>query len=736
MPPLLAFGHIAYGAALNFLLLVAALGCLARLARPSLERTATRTLDRAERLLVLGLLLSSCIVAAVTLGGTLGLAANRAAMVAIATLLAVGLTPASGRSPRGFATSFGAWVRAIGADVRFLASSGLSEWSIRLAWFCVGVPLVVLFCDRAFAPPVAWDALTYHLTFPLHWLQSGHLDTLVQPTGEPSSTYYPLVGEMHFYWGLLSTGTDAWSALAQLPFLAFGALSVACIARIEGGGPGFALLAAALWASLPVALRQAVEPMVDIVQPAFFLAAAFLLLRWRSEGGTWRLVLAGAALGLAAGVKYTGLVWALSLCPLIFAAIARRRPGGRWVYPVLLALGIATVLGGYSYVRNLWAGGNPVLPLHLALAGRTLFPGARAAGEYFGSALHQPALDALAVSPRALLDLGPMVPFCLVGALVSLLGAGRIRSRAASTSYATPMAALLGIALFLLAIPYREPRHVLVPASLAIAVLPGLVPERTSARSVPWLLGLLPGLNLPATLFYWAKDLARVGPGPRHASAVAAVVALSILLWRSSHRTAAPGTAPSPPNRAGPSLWRALLAGSLILVLLSALLAAYESRRFAQWERYWSTRYPRGTREARADFAEAARAWRVVAERTRSIPTLVAYAGTNIPYPLAGYGLRNEVLFVPRNSNWESWHFDWTTRVPDPFGRPSLDSWLSNVRRLAPRYLCIFRELKGNDPQERFPIEAAWADAHRGMFRLAWATRWARIYEVEPGQAD
>src|SRR2546428_3996934 len=112
----------------------------------------------------------------------------------LALTVALGLLSMTGRAWR---TSWGATGR-LASDLRgaarHMAAQILSERPLRVALCCVTIPWLLLFVDRAFAPPVAWDALTYHLTFPLHW--SGRLDTLVQPTGEPSSPFYPLVGEM------------------------------------------------------------------------------------------------------------------------------------------------------------------------------------------------------------------------------------------------------------------------------------------------------------------------------------------------------------------------------------------------------------------------------------------------------------------------------------------------------------------------------------------------------------
>ena len=653
-------------------------------------------------------------------------------MTALTAALAIVSVPRGSRFPGGVAKVVAEGVSTLFADARVLAAGAFADRPNRIAWFCVAVPWILVVAGQVLAPPAAWDALTYHLAFPLHWIQSGHLDTIVQPTGErpPATPFYPLVAEMHYYWAFLSTGNDAWNGLAQAPFLAAASLAIACIAHMLGGSRSGAVLTAAVWASLPIAIRQSAEPMVDLVQVAFFLAAVCLLLRWTAEGGSWRWVLAGAALGLTAGVKYTGLLWASSLLPLMVAGLSTRRNEIRQAVPAIAGIALALGLGGYSYLRNLWAGGNPLLPIGLTLSGRTVLPGAREVASYFGTGLHRSVFAALLGSPRVWLELGLGAPLCVVGVVGAVARLLPLRRPPGPRAWAVPLAVILGLALYLFAIPYQDPRHLLVPASLAIAMIPGILPMGLPGRSASWLAGLLPGLNVPFTLFYWAKDRAASGPDARLALGIVAVLATVILWWMWGRRARGPlPRAAAGRRRLAPA--RALvLAAAAATLLACGVLPAYESSRFALWERYWSTRRPWGAPEARPELGGAAQAWTFLAERTRPAPATIAYAGTNIPYPLAGYGLENRIRFVPRNANREAWHFDWRTPVPEPFRAESVTAWLGNLTALGARYLCVLRELSDNDPAERFPIEASWADSHPEELRLVWASPWARIYEV------
>jgi hypothetical protein len=277
---------------------------------------------------------------------------------------------------------------------------------------------------------------------------------------------------------------------------------------------------------------------------------------------------------------------------------------------------------------------------------------------------------------------------------------------------------VLGLILFFLGVPYREPRHLLPPLLLGLATLPAVFSSERSSR----VLMLLLFVQAPLTLFYWGRDLAGSGGDARHTIGLLATAFALFVVWR-PHRWKIP-------SRTAP-LGYAIVAVALILIA-SALGARYEITRFEQWRKYWSTRMPWGSREARADLGDAARVWSLVADSTRVGGAVIAYSGSNLPYPLRGYALRNEVRFVPRNGQSESWHYDWNTGVSDAFRGASADAWLSNVRSSRAKYLCVFRESAGNDPEQRFPVEAQWAEERPEVFRAVDRSAWARVYAVIP----
>jgi len=627
-----------------------------------------------------GLVLASLLVTSVELVGAVGLLNAPVALpgvasaLALAALISTRVVPGEPRpdshptAPAAASTGPGPVhvvdrvasleARAIGASLALL----LLTW-LPLAW------------SRLALPPVSWDALTYHLAFPAGWLERGDLATAVPASGDAANTFYPLVGQMLLAWNLVSTGTDRWTVIGQLPFLVAGALAVAGIARRLGANRGSALLAALLFAATPVALRQSVEVMLDVEQAALFAMAAYFALRSR-DGNPGDAILGWLAVGLLAGLKYSGFVLALPLVVLL--AIADLRGGRKGVLNLGVGLVMAFAVGGFAYARNAVTCGNPFMPLEVTVGGHVLWPGPSHAADYFGSSAARLGWRELLLSPHSVLEMGvvflPALAILAVGAL-ALRGPKERR-----------WLAWMGVAAFALSalvLPFREHRYFLPVVAAACALAPGLLRGRKArtwfARVVP----IIVLLEAPVSLAYVAKDLLVLGP-------------------RGAARAFGYGAS-----------------------------AGYERSRYERWLSYWSTRHEWEDRaHARADLADMAAAWVWIAGHTDLAPAIVAYAGVNTPYPLTGEGSRNRVLFVPRSGRADGTRYRWG-RPPAPEAlEPDSAAWRSNVRALGAAYLCVVRLDARHGGSGAFPIEDRWARADSGGFALLWTSENARIYGV------
>jgi hypothetical protein len=205
-------------------------------------------------------------------------------------------------------------------------------------------------------PPIARDELLYHLAFPRLYVQSGRVLDL--PFAKYS--YYPMLVQM-LYTPLIAYD---WPQAAKNLHLLFGLASCALVGLYLAPRTGVRWAAAGMLLLLttPTVLVVAASAYVDLALLFYATAALLGLLRWSETGQMSFLVLAGLASGLAASVKYNGLVvcglLALSI-PLLSQDLSSKR-----VIAALLAFTGLNLIPVFPWlVKNYWTTGNPVFPL-------------------------------------------------------------------------------------------------------------------------------------------------------------------------------------------------------------------------------------------------------------------------------------------------------------------------------------------------------------------------------------
>jgi hypothetical protein len=224
---------------------------------------------------------------------------------------------------------------------------------------------------------LGFDSIWYHLPWAASFAQTGQITGFRFTDVEYLNAFYPATAELFHGVGIVLMGNDVLSPVINLVWLGLVLLAAWCIGQPRGVGPA-ALLGAALAMSVPtVFFSQPGTADNDIAGVFFALAAVALLLNWdRSaiglsgapgSGGSVEpllararklapLALAGIAAGMAIAVKLNllGPFLALSAGVTLLAPSGRRLAvGGVW-------LAAAFAAGGYWYVRNLFAVGNPL----------------------------------------------------------------------------------------------------------------------------------------------------------------------------------------------------------------------------------------------------------------------------------------------------------------------------------------------------------------------------------------
>jgi hypothetical protein len=392
-----------------------------------------------------------------------------------------------------------------------------------------------------------FDSLWYHLPFATDIAQTHSVTAFHHPETVFVNWFYPQNSELLHATGILLTGRDTLSLFINFGWLALAFLAAWCVGRPYGRGPLCVVAAAIVLESHTLVVREPGAAKNDLMAAALLLAAIAILLNseWRTHlprvattgpaAGAFPLAVAGLAAGLAVGTKSTAVAMAAALTlAIVFLAPAGRRWAafGWWFLPALAG-------GGYWYLRNLIAAGNPLPQLeHLGpislphpqrlQSGRPDFSVVHYATdtgvwhEYFAPGLHQafgllwPLVVAGAVAgallallqgrDRLLRWLGGVALLGLLAYLFTPLSAAGAEGApvgfAINIRYAIP-ALLAGIALLPLARGLERPgRQWALLVSLLLVLLISDRPDavlRDPDRLFAWLVALLAVL-VPAGL--------------------------------------------------------------------------------------------------------------------------------------------------------------------------------------------------------------------------------------------
>ncbi len=205
-----------------------------------------------------------------------------------------------------------------------------------------------------------FDTLWYHMPFAAHMAQTSSVTGIQFTQADPYVAYYPADSELFHAIGIEALHNDFLSPLLNLGWLALALLAAWCLGRpwrVER----LTLIAGCLVLSLPVLSgTQPGEAFNDIVGLATLLAAAAFMANAAADR---RLsIVAGLALGMAVGTKFTFLVPAFVLVAGVVVCAGR---GSRVRELGAVAVPLA-LTGGWWYLRNLIAVGNPEgLRLHV-----------------------------------------------------------------------------------------------------------------------------------------------------------------------------------------------------------------------------------------------------------------------------------------------------------------------------------------------------------------------------------
>jgi hypothetical protein len=204
------------------------------------------------------------------------------------------------------------------------------------------------------------DSLQYHVPNLGSWLHDGNLWRLPFSLAGYVTNTYPSGFELTGAVLMAPTGSDQLVYLTVVPWVALAVVAVAVTGRRLGADVrAGALMGLAVILTPLVVWTQAGALNSDVAAAAGIVAAIGLLLgRDGPSARTRTAVLAGLALGLATGSKYTAFGAAAAVLLLVTIVPRDRRPR-----VVMGLVGGSAVLTSLWLVRSLAATGNPLFPL-------------------------------------------------------------------------------------------------------------------------------------------------------------------------------------------------------------------------------------------------------------------------------------------------------------------------------------------------------------------------------------
>lgn len=330
--------------------------------------SALDTMRPGERVMMASLL--SCAQVVVTelllgLGGGLTLVNVAAVNIIISCLVIVAVRH---YGPGRIRDSFGWESHSFGSAIR----ESLDPFNLLLTALLVAAYSWIVL-GAWFLPPRGGDDLVYHLPPLFEYFQSHTIKLL--PVEIRAQFAFPQNAELLYLWQVLFAQTERMVDCVNVPFALLSIVVVHVFARRYGMNRKDALFISLLYPLSPVVLMQAGTNYIEIMTALFFLTGLYFTVVFLEERKSIHLYLAGVAIGLLCGMKYTALFLTLPLQILIMLRLrADRRPGGIRFYAIIL------LLGGWWYVRNAVVLGAPFYPLNPFAPGLHWISGSREGG--------------------------------------------------------------------------------------------------------------------------------------------------------------------------------------------------------------------------------------------------------------------------------------------------------------------------------------------------------------------
>jgi len=258
-------------------------------------------------------------------------------------------------------------------------SRALLAFALAGRWRWLVVPAALLTAAKVLrglvAPPLGWDALTYHLVKAGLWVQSGGDASFRAPDAWGYYRFFAPHGDILWAWAMLPVRGDVLLGPAGLAVWLACAVGSHASARALGAERTAAGLAALAIAFTPAVFNAMTIAYVDNTVLALFLLGAPFAIRFVSSPRAADALLASAAFGLAAGTKSNALPLLALWGAVVVVRAARRDVAPQVRFAALAGSALAAAVALPPYVEAWIHAGSPLYPLSVSLAGRTLWSG-------------------------------------------------------------------------------------------------------------------------------------------------------------------------------------------------------------------------------------------------------------------------------------------------------------------------------------------------------------------------
>ncbi|HNX81562.1 MAG TPA: hypothetical protein PKL77_05390 [Candidatus Omnitrophota bacterium] len=563
--------------------------------------------------------------------------------------------------------------------------------------------------------PLGWDCLNYHFVFPVEWIHHANIQVPITINDDPGPTYYPLNGSFWYFWLMIPFRNAFLANAGQIPFFILIFVMIYATGRCLGLHRSSALIPAILFILIPNVFKHLKLAYVDMMVAAYFMAAAYFLIRLKNQYKRGEVIGFALSAGLLLGTKTVALPYSvLLLVPFVIISLAatNRR---HWILFATACL-LIFVFGSFSYIRTWIETGNPIYPLHLTLFNKVILKGVVNGITYRA---HFTAGDYSLMKILFHEGLGAQtLLFILPGALcafpVWLFKKEKRRSWITGYILLLPLL-IFGIYRFIL--PLANTRYLYPCLSLGIV-------------SAFILVNLLK-INQRIIIFVSTLCiLASIPELDKNTGLTIGIIATAILYifscrpWFYKRMLFFVTT---------PAVW--IIACCFAMSGLYVLGNSYEK---LEYRRY------RTSAKLSGFWPEAIAAWDWLNQNTTG--NTIAYVGRPVPYPLYGSHYKNSVRYVSVNTHepaklhyypesWYSWGFDFESQHKSMEqdtnyrGKADYAVWLKNLRNANTDFLFIYSLHQTKEIM--FPIEETWAQSHRDIFTNVFSNDIIRIYALK-----